>query len=87
MFFVNPYEGQELEHLSVKWAEGYDPGFFTRVEPPRALFGERYDLVLVVSPAKTHTLTIYSLLLKNLFRVEEASNSLAHVGNAFEALR
>lgn len=64
VYFVNPYEGQELEHLSVKWADGYDPGFFTRVEPPRALFGERYDLVLVVSPAKTHTLAIYSLLLK-----------------------
>lgn len=64
VFFVNPYEGQEPEPLSVKWADGYDLGFFTRVEPPRALFRERYDLVLVVSPAKTHALTIYSLVLK-----------------------
>lgn len=66
VFFVNLYEGQELERLPLKWAEGYDTGFFAHVEPPRALFAERYDLVLAVAPAKTHALTVYSLALKPL---------------------
>ncbi|MCC6050126.1 MAG: DUF362 domain-containing protein [Thermofilum sp.] len=66
VFFVDLYEGQELERLPLKWAEGYDTGFFAHVEPPRALFAERYDLVMAVTPAKTHALAVYSLALKPL---------------------
>lgn len=66
VYFVSPYEGRnELEWVPLKWANGFDVGFFTHINPPRALFQERYKLAIIVSPVKTHSLTVYSLLLKN----------------------
>lgn len=67
---VNPYAGKpELEHLSIKWAESFDTGFYTNVTPPKALFKERYDLIVIATPAKTHSLNLYSLLLRTFGRL------------------
>ncbi len=66
VFFVDLYSNStELENLPIKWAEGYELGFFTYAMPPKSLFDERYDLVLPLSTAKTHSTTVYSLLMKN----------------------
>lgn len=43
----------------------YDLGYFTKARPPRALFEEGYDLIIVASIAKMHNCSYYSLLIKN----------------------
>ncbi|MEM3137363.1 MAG: DUF362 domain-containing protein, partial [Thermofilaceae archaeon] len=66
VFFINLYSNStELEDLPIKWAEGYELGFFAHATPPKPLFSENYDLVLLLSIAKTHSTTVYSLLMKN----------------------
>jgi len=65
VFFVDLYEEDtELVELPIK-ANSYDLGFFTKTRPPKALFDEMYDLVVVASIAKMHNCSYYSLLIKN----------------------
>lgn len=66
VFFVDLYgNSTEFENLPIKWAEGYELGFFAYAAPPKPLFDEKYDLVLLLSTAKTHSTTVYSLLMRN----------------------
>ena len=66
VFFVDLYEdAEELVELPIKSIRGYDLGFFTKMMPPKALFDEEYDLVIVASIAKMHNSAYYSLLMKN----------------------
>ncbi|RLF16396.1 MAG: hypothetical protein DRJ66_03130 [Thermoprotei archaeon] len=66
VFFVDPYEGEvDLVELPIKYIKEYDLGFFTKTRPPKALFDEKYDLVVVASIAKMHNSAYYSLLMKN----------------------
>ncbi len=65
VFFVDFYEGDtETIELPIKSVR-YDLGFFTKTRPPKALFDEGYDLVIVASIAKMHNCAYYSLLIKN----------------------
>ncbi len=66
VFFVDLYEdAEELVELHIKSIRGYDLGFFTKMMPPKALFNEEYDPVIVASIAKMHNSAYYSLLMKN----------------------
>jgi len=67
VFFVDFYEGEsiELETIKLDSVDGYDLGFYTEAKPPRALFDENYDLVIIASLAKTHNCSYYSLIAKN----------------------
>jgi len=80
VFFVNPYAGKpELEHLPIKWAEGFDTGFYNHVTVPKALLKERYDVIVVATPAKTHALNLYSLLMRLFGRLWRAPRLRWHL--------
>jgi len=67
VFFVDFYESEsiELEVVPIDRIDGYDLGFFTEARPPKALFEEKYDLVIIASLAKIHNCSYYSLIAKN----------------------
>lgn len=67
VFFVDFYEDEaiELEVVPIDRIDGYDLGFYKEARPPKALFDECYDLIVVASLAKTHNCSYYSLITKN----------------------
>ncbi|MHA1730557.1 MAG: DUF362 domain-containing protein [Promethearchaeota archaeon] len=66
VFFVDLYEGDDTPLLELPISvAGHDIGDFKTMHPPRALFDENYDLVLVTSIAKVHNCSWYTLAAKN----------------------
>ena len=66
VFFVDLYEDNvELIEMPIKAIKDYDLGFFNKMRPPKALFDENYDTIVIASIAKMHNSAFYSLLMKN----------------------
>lgn len=67
VFFIDFYEDEstELEVTPIDRIDGYDLGFYTEARPPKALYYENYDLIIIASLAKTHNCSYYSLIAKN----------------------
>ena len=63
-FYEGEGQGLELAELRIEGGAEY-LGFFDRMMPPRSLFDERYDLVIIASIAKMHNCSFYSLGVKN----------------------
>ncbi len=66
IFFVDFYEADDTEVLKFPIAKGdYDLGGFEMCYPPKALFDEKYALILSAAIAKIHNCAYYTLAAKN----------------------
>ncbi len=66
VFFVDFYETDDTEVKKLPIAQGiYDLGGYTECYPPRALFDEKYALIVSAAIAKIHNCAYYTLAAKN----------------------
>ena len=66
VYFVDFYESDDTEVLTFPIAQGtYDLGGFKEFHPPRALFDEKYALIVSAAIAKIHNCAYYTLAAKN----------------------
>jgi coenzyme F420 hydrogenase subunit beta len=69
VFFVDFYEDDPptecLEKLPLRATKFCKGDYYNNCYPPKALFSEKYDLVLIASVAKSHNCAYYTLSNKN----------------------
>ncbi len=66
VYFVDFYESDDTEVLTFPIAQGaYDLGGFKECHPPKALFDEKYALIVSAAIAKIHNCAYYTLAAKN----------------------
>jgi coenzyme F420 hydrogenase subunit beta len=69
VFFVDFYENDPptecLEKIPLKTTKYCKGDYYNNCYPPKALFTEKYDLILIASVAKSHNCAFYTLSNKN----------------------
>ncbi|MHA1338573.1 MAG: Coenzyme F420 hydrogenase/dehydrogenase, beta subunit C-terminal domain [Promethearchaeota archaeon] len=69
VYFIDFYENDpppsSLESVNLPSTKYCPVDFYDRCFPPKALFNEKYDYIIIASIAKTHNCSYYSLSTKN----------------------